>query len=199
MQLGGNPGSRRPVAHVIGERSRQSQVVEHRRPQLPHQMLNVAIEALHHRLQCPDFSCRRQADRGTPTAGRQPVLERRQLFAELVVHLACDAAAFVLLGEHQPREQLGPRALGFRLLPLREIEVRADDADHGPAGSAAHRKPARQHVDVVPVLVLAAGIRLRRWPRRFATLSCARSASDRSSGCTSRSQALTCGSISSSA
>ena len=50
------------------------------------------------------------------------------------------------------------RTLG--LLPLGEIEVRADDAHDRAAGLAADRKPAREHVDVVAVLVPQAELAL---------------------------------------
>ena len=46
------------------------------------------------------------------------------------------------------------------LLPLGQVEVRADDADDRSAGFAADGKAARQHVDVVAVLVAQAELAL---------------------------------------
>jgi hypothetical protein len=40
------------------------------------------------------------------------VAERRQLLAELVVHLSRDTASFVFLCEPQPGDKLPPRAVG---------------------------------------------------------------------------------------
>ena len=54
------------------------------------------------------------------------------------------------------REQLGARPLGLGALALGQIEVGADDADDGAAGLAADGEAARQHVDVVAVLVAQA-------------------------------------------
>ena len=76
------------------------------------------------------------------------------------MHLARDAPALVLLREDQAGEQLGARAFGVGLLALGEIEVGADDADDRTAGLAADRKTARQHVDVVAVLVPEAELAL---------------------------------------
>ncbi len=59
------------------------------------------------------------------------------------MHLARDPPPLVLLGEDQPGEQLGPRAFGLGLAPLRQIEVRPDDAHDRSARLAADRKPAR--------------------------------------------------------
>ena len=129
-----------------------------------------------------------------------PQRERRQLLAELIVHLARDAPPLVFLREHQTRQELGAGPFGLGPLPLGEIEVRADDADDRSARLAADRIAARQHVHVVAVLVAQAELRLRRSrrPARHALVQpVARAAM--SSGCSSRSHALTCGSISSSA
>ena len=80
-------------------------------------------------------------------------LERRELLAELIVHVAGDAPALVLLHEHEVGQELGARVLGLALLPLGQIEVRADDSDDRTAGLAPDRKPARQDVNVMTVLV----------------------------------------------
>src|SRR5205807_3333480 len=85
-----------------------------------------------------------------------PVAERRQLFAELIVHLARDPPALVLLGEHEPGQELG--ALGA--LPLGEVEMRSDDADDRAAWLAANRKPAREDMYVSAVLVPQPELRL---------------------------------------
>ena len=76
------------------------------------------------------------------------------------MHLARDAPPFVLLREDHPAEELraGPlAALALArllcLLALGEVEVRADDAHDRSAGFAAYGKSAREHVDVVAVLV----------------------------------------------
>ncbi len=79
--------------------------------------------------------------------------ERRQLLAELVVHLARDAPPLVLLGEDEAGEELRARPLGFRLTALGEVEVRADDAHDRSAGFAPDRVAAREDLDVVAVLV----------------------------------------------
>ena len=61
--------------------------------------------------------------------------------------------AFLRAGERerQPLLALAQRRLGA--LALGQVEVRADDAHDGPAGLAPDRQTARQHVDVVAVLV----------------------------------------------
>ena len=82
-----------------------------------------------------------------------PRLERRQLLAELVVHLARDAPPLVFLREDEAREELRPRPLGFGLPALGEVEVGADDAHDRPAGLAPDRIAAREDLDVVAVLV----------------------------------------------
>ena len=122
------PHARRPVLDVVGERRAQAEIVERRRPKLPDEVIDVAIELLRDCLRA-----RRPVAQVGAVAARvleQPdrAGERRQLLAELIVHLARDAAPLVFLREHQPREQLGAGPFGVRLLPLGEVEVRADDA-----------------------------------------------------------------------
>ena len=69
------------------------------------------------------------------------------------MHLARDPAALVLLREDQPRQELGTGALGFGLPAFRQVEVGADDAHDRTAGLAPDRVTAREHLDVVAVLV----------------------------------------------
>ena len=93
-------------------------------------------------------------------------------------------------------------ALPFRLLfapafRARQVEVGADDAHDRAAGFPAHWEAAREDVDVVAVLVAQPELYLRRsCAPRGETLVEALRASCTSSGWISRSQALTCGSIS---
>ena len=107
--------------------------------------------------------------------------------------------AFLGAGERQPQPFFALAQRGLRALALGDVEVRADDADDRSAGLAAHRKAARQDMDEMTVLVAKAELSLVG-PRaaRQALGQLGRRAA-RSSGCSSRSQALTCGSISSSA
>src|SRR5688572_3410731 len=97
-------------------------------------MIDVAIELLCHLLQRTDLY------REVVTAGRRFLQhpdaqsERRELLAELIVHLARDAPPFVFLRKHHPAEQLGARALAalalarlFGLLAFGQVEMRADD------------------------------------------------------------------------
>ena len=51
--------------------------------------------------------------RNASFSAADPMRQRRQLLAELVVHLARDPASFVFLGEDEARQQLGARALRF--------------------------------------------------------------------------------------
>ena len=112
----GNADAPRPVLHVVGERRAQTEVVECRRAQLPHQLIDVAIELPR------DLS---RARSRAPASSGEPLhasfiasiaaAERRQLFAELVVHLARDPSPLVFLREDQPRQQLRARAFGVRL------------------------------------------------------------------------------------
>ena len=44
VQLRANGAALRPVLNVIAKRGQQAQVVERRRPELPHQVLDVAVE-----------------------------------------------------------------------------------------------------------------------------------------------------------
>ena len=195
------PTRARPVLDVVGERRAQPEIVERRRPKLPDQLIDVAIEPLRRSPRC-DSTCARQSAR-SPHASLSAAIRRRergQLLAELIVHLARDAPPLVFLREHEARRGVGARPLGLGPLPLGEIEVRADDADDRSARVAADRKSARQHLDVVAVLVAQAELRLRRSTRRASTLSFSLVARARtSSGWSSRSHALMCGSISSSA
>ena len=69
------------------------------------------------------------------------------------MHLARDSASLVLLREDQPRQELGAGALGFGLPAFRQVEVGADDAHDRTAGLAPDRVPAREHLDVVAILV----------------------------------------------
>ena len=48
VQLGGDVHPHRPVLNVVRERRAQAEVVERGRPQLPDQMIDVAIELLRH-------------------------------------------------------------------------------------------------------------------------------------------------------
>ena len=65
----------------------------------------------------------------------------RQLFTELVVHVAGDAATLVFLREHEPREQFRAGPFGFPRLPFGEVEMGTDDANDGAAWFAPNRKP----------------------------------------------------------
>ena len=77
-----------------------------------------------------------------------------------------------------------------------DVEVRADDAHHRSGTGLAHRKAAGEDVNVVTVLVAEpelAFVGLSLLARALSLNSLARGLS---SGCSRRSQALTCGSIS---
>src|SRR5262245_132526 len=116
-------------------------------------MLDIAIEPLHHALKSLDVVAElRTVGAGVEQVG-EAVLECRELLAELIVHLAGDAAALVLLREHEPREELRARALGLSLAALREVEVRPNNPHDGTARPSPNRKAARQYVDVMAVLV----------------------------------------------
>src|SRR5215203_895473 len=123
-------------------------------------MIDIAIEPLR------DVLERRDLCRQIVSAGRgffehaDSESERSQLLAELIVHLACDAAPLVFLCKHHPAKQLGARTLAalpfarlFCLLALSEIEMRADDAYDRAVGFAAHRESARKYLDVVTLLM----------------------------------------------
>ena len=66
-----------------------------------------------------------------------PEVQRRELLAELIVHLARDAPPLVLLREDHAGQQFRAGALFFRPLPRRQIEMGSDDADDRPARLAA--------------------------------------------------------------
>ena len=162
--------ARRPVLHVVGERGAQAEVVERGRAQLPDQMIDVAIELLRDGFERARCARRDRASRAQASLRlRDLAAERRQLLAELVVHLARDAAALVFLREHEPRQELGraparPRARCRSV----EIEVRADDADdrrrraRGGRGSRATGRGCSGRP------CAAAGTRPRRSARRAA-------------------------------
>src|SRR6187200_3369574 len=119
-------------------------------------MIDVAIELLR------DVFERRDLLRQIGAASRRFLehadakAERGQLLAELIVHLARDTAPFVFLGKHQSAEELCARAFAafplaglLCLLPLGQIEMRADDPYDWAVRLAAHRESTRQYVDVV--------------------------------------------------
>ena len=82
-----------------------------------------------------------------------PQVQRRQLFAELIVHLARDAPPLVFLRKDEPRQQLGAGSFGVGELALGEVEMRAHDAHDGSARFVANRKSTREHMNVAAVLV----------------------------------------------
>ena len=184
--------------------ARRPEIVERRRPKLPDEVIDVAVELLRDRSRAIRLARASPASVAARVLERlDPQRERRQLLAELIVHFARDAPPLVFLREHQPRQQFGARPFGalgaLGPFPLREVEVGADDADDRAARSAADRKSAREHLDVVAVLVAQAELAFvgrRAARRRFRSACCARCTS---SGWSRRSHALTCGSISSSA
>ena len=176
VQLRRDVDARRPVPHVVGQRGLQPEVVERRRPKLPDEMVDVAIDPLGDALECPHFLGEIRVVAAPVPERADPMRQRRELFAELIVHLARDAAPLVLLGEYEPRQELGAGALGFGALALGEIEVRAHDPDHRAARLAPDGKPPRQHVDEVAGLVAQPELSFVGPGAPRARLSCNRSA-----------------------
>ncbi len=79
--------------------------------------------------------------------------------------------AFLRAGEGQLQPLLALAQRRFGALALGDVEVRADDADDRAAGLAADRKAAREHVDVVTVLVAQAELAFVGRALAAATLS----------------------------
>ena len=151
-----------------------------------------------------------------PVVGMEQALPRADVRLDLVVGVAehllparrvHDRAGFevpvpdALLRsrERQPKPFFALAERRFCALAVRDVEVHAHDSDHGSVGLVADGKAARQHMDEMAVLVAQAelafvGLRAPCQARRSV-----RSARTRSSGCSRRSQAPTCGSTSSSA
>jgi hypothetical protein len=65
--------------------------------------------------------------------------QRRQLLAELIVHLARDTTPLVLLREDETGEEFGACAFGFRTFTFGQIEVCADDPDDRPPRLTSNR------------------------------------------------------------
>ena len=65
VQLGGDADALRPVLHVVGERRAQAEIVERGGPQLPDEMIDVAVELLRDRLERFDLRAQFGADRRT--------------------------------------------------------------------------------------------------------------------------------------
>ena len=107
----------RPVLDVVGEGRAQAEIVERRWPELPDQVLDVAVELLGHGFECFDLCAQVGpiAARGLEHSDAE--LQRRQLLAELIVHLARDPPPLVLLGKGQPGVQLRAGAFGKFALP----------------------------------------------------------------------------------
>ena len=101
-----------PVLDVSREGGRQAEIVQRGRPEFPHQVIDVPIELLGDRLQRFDLLAQVRSIGARALERRDPVAERRQLLAELVVHLSRDTASFVFLCEPQPGEQFPSRAVG---------------------------------------------------------------------------------------
>jgi hypothetical protein len=148
VQVGGDADPLRPVLHVIGERRAQAKIVERRGPQLPDQMVDVAIELLSNALErigMGAYICSFPACLFQHADSRA---QCRQLFAELIVHFPRDPSPLVFLRKHQPGEELRVRALGLGLPACGEVEVRPDDPHHATV-LAANRKTPGEHVDVM--------------------------------------------------
>jgi hypothetical protein len=112
VEIGRHAHARRPVLQVVGQRRAQAEIVECRRPQLPHQVIDVAIELLGHCLERFDLGRQLGMRRARILEGADAQRQRGQLFAELIVHLSSNAAPLVFLREDQPSQQLGASALG---------------------------------------------------------------------------------------
>ena len=106
VQLGGDADALRPVLNVVRQRRPQAEIVERGRPELPDEMIDVAVELLCDRFERVDLRAQFGAVAARVLEGLDPPSECRQLLAELVVHLARDSPALVFLREHQPGEQL---------------------------------------------------------------------------------------------
>ena len=116
-------------------------------------MIDIAIELLRDGVERLDLRGQRGLA-GTGLLERADAERQRgQLLAELIVHLARDAPPLVFLREDESRQQLGAGPLGICPLAFREIEVRPDDAYDGAIALPPHGIPARQHVDVMAMLV----------------------------------------------
>ena len=200
---GGDAGAIRPVLHVVRQRGPQAEIVERGRPQLPDEVIHVAIELLGDRFErfdvraqvgvvaagvleqpdpgasavscSPNWSCISRAMRGARLPGRTPVASGSSVRAPFGAAALPSSACFG------------------------QVEVGADDAHDRTARLAADRKAAREHVDVVAVLVPQPKLPFvgRLAARRRCRSPAARAGM--SSGWSSRSHALMCGSISSSA
>ena len=98
VQLGADAEVFRPVAHVIRQRRLQADILEHRRSQFPDTKRDVFVELPREFLQRFDLNAEvgSFADCALSVSRRQP--ERGQLLPELIVQLACDSPALVLLG-----------------------------------------------------------------------------------------------------
>ena len=144
VQLRGDAGALGPLLDVVGERRPQPEIVERGRPELPHELIDVAIEPFGDLGERGDVVRQVGALAARVPEQRDAQAERRQLLAELIVHVARDAPPLVFLDEDEVRQQLGARTLGLPLPAFGQIEMGADDPDHRPARLAADRKAARQ-------------------------------------------------------
>jgi hypothetical protein len=87
-------------------------VVERGRAQFPHEMIDVPIQLLRDQFECVDRRPQVASIAAHRLERRNAVVERGQLLAELIVHLAGNPAPLVFLGEYQTGDQLGPRTVG---------------------------------------------------------------------------------------
>ena len=106
-----------------GQRGDEAELVEDGRPQLPGQKVDVSADLLRQGERFIDVGARRRR-----IAARLMALEREaqrgELLSELIVQIARDPAAFVLLGTDEPVEQIGHGFLGSLVAAHLSLELR---------------------------------------------------------------------------
>jgi len=78
------------------------------------------------------------------------VAERRQLLAELIVHLPGNALPFVFLRKHQPGDQLPPGAISA--LPLADLFAKVKKLPERPLWLSSDKRPLS---DLPPIKIAA--------------------------------------------
>ena len=142
VQARGDADAIGPVLHVVGQRRSEAEVVERCRAQLPSEPIHVLIEAQGYRFEGIDFAGEVRAVNAQLLQPADPQRQRRQMLSELVVHVSSNAATLVLLGEHEPCQQLGAAAFGFRCA-CRSVKSKCVPTMRttGPPGSRRTGKP----------------------------------------------------------
>src|SRR6478736_119339 len=142
VEAHGEAGALAEALHVVAQRRQQTQVIEHRRPELARELVDVAHRLLDQVLGFAEAArgVRRDRLEGGAEDGEIHV-DGGQRLADLVVQVAADALAFVFLDlEHAVRH--AAQVLLHLVGLVEEIAVVLLTADHGGLADLAARDVA---------------------------------------------------------